>query len=89
MPELMDILKDGIDRILGFPTTPYYHLKAYDLLWDGVWLNCDQTEFSAKAVCAALREEKMEIINSTHLKASLFKMVIIIASFIQLKAQAR
>lgn len=73
MPELLDIVLDGINRVLNHPTHPFSYVTAYEFIWDGTLVNCTDTEFSAKAICAAIAQVGAEKIDATHYKTSIFK----------------
>lgn len=67
----------GIDLIFE-PKTPFLTAKAWDIMYGGVPINCDQTEFEAQAICGVFETElaaQAEKINSTHYNFSMFKGV--------------
>lgn len=55
------------------PTTMFVNLRVMDFLFDGFVFNCDASDFSAKAVCAAVKSEAqgVKVVNETHLSISL------------------
>lgn len=75
MPEVFPFIQKGLQEIFADLTSMFVNLRAYDMLYDGVEINCDKTDFAAKAICAAIGAEKVEKIDEKHFKASLFKEV--------------
>lgn len=59
------------------PTSPFMNVKVMDVLFNGIDINCDTQEFSAKAVCSSLESETkgLHIVNETFFKISMFGMV--------------
>ena len=77
MPEVLPFIQAGLHDI--FPlTSPFISVRAMDMLWDGIYIDCDKTEFTAKAICAAIAAEPVERIDEKHFKASIFKRVRIV-----------
>lgn len=75
---MMNLVVSGMDSIFDNPTTPFITAKAYDIIYDGLLINCNKTEFGAKVICAVLKNEmadKFERIDDTHLAMSLLKAV--------------
>ncbi|XP_063708634.1 sensory neuron membrane protein 1-like [Culicoides brevitarsis] len=75
-PEMMNLVVSGMDAIFDNPTTPFVTAKAYDLIFDGLLINCNKSDFGAKVICAVMRNEMMdqfEVIDESHLKLSLLK----------------
>lgn len=68
----------GLTEVFDHPNTPFIVSSVYDLLFDGIPVNCDREAFQAQAVCQALEENLGEssVLNDTHLALSLFKAVI-------------
>lgn len=75
MPDILDFIQEGLQDIFSDLPSIFMELRAYDILWDGMDIDCDKTDFSAKAVCAAIGAEKVEKVDEKHFKASLFKQV--------------
>lgn len=59
------------------PETPFVTAPVMDILFDGIDINCDTQEFSAKAICASLQSEAkgLTMFNDTFFKLSLFGAV--------------
>lgn len=77
---MMNLVVSGMDSIFDNPTTPFVTAKAWDLIYDGLVINCNKTEFGAKVICAVLKNEladKFEHIDENHLGISLLKAVCI------------
>ncbi|XP_063708645.1 sensory neuron membrane protein 1-like [Culicoides brevitarsis] len=53
-PELINFVQAGIDLIHGSPDTPFLCFNPLEPIHTGYPINCDQTEFSAKAICSAI-----------------------------------
>lgn len=58
-------------------TSPFLTVRAMDVMFDGIGINCDTNEFSVKAVCSTLQGEVsgIKIINDTYYEISLFGAV--------------
>lgn len=75
---MMDLVISGMDSIFDKPTTPFITEKAWDIIYEGIVINCNKTEFGAKVICAVLKNEmsdKVERLNETHLGLSILKSV--------------
>lgn len=74
----MSFVKTGIDLVHGSPNTPFLCFHPLEIIHTGYYINCDQTEFPAKAVCSALNaQEYFRKVNGSdkHLElAALFKV---------------
>lgn len=76
---MLTFVTRGMDMIFDNPKTPFLTAKAWDILYDGIPLNCDQTEFAAKVICTVLREEMkdaVEAVTKTDLRISMLKKVL-------------
>jgi hypothetical protein len=64
-------------KILFGPKSTFMTVKVMDLLFNGIGIDCDVHDFSAKAVCSSLESEAqgLEKFNSTYFKFSFFGMV--------------
>lgn len=75
---MITFVKTGIDLIHGRPDTPFVCFHPLEVIHTGHYLNCDQTEFAAKAICSALgAQEYIRKINGSdkHLElAAMFKV---------------
>ncbi|XP_041981607.1 sensory neuron membrane protein 1-like [Aricia agestis] len=56
-PAMLSMISKAINGIFENPSTFFITAKAIDLLFHGVRINCDRTEFAPKAVCTALKKE--------------------------------
>lgn len=75
---MMNLVISGMDSIFDKPTTPFITEKAWDIIYEGIVINCNKTEFGAKVICAVLKNEmsdKVERLNDTHLGLSILKSV--------------
>lgn len=74
---LLPMAMEGLTEVFDHPTTPFLTSTVYNLLFDGVPVNCDREAFQAQAVCQALEDKLGEksILNETHLALSLFRAV--------------
>lgn len=75
MPDIIDFIQVGLQDIFGDMPSIFVNLRAFDMIWDGIYIDCDKTGFAAKAVCAAIAAEDVEKIDEKHFRASLFKKV--------------
>lgn len=57
-PHLLDIVMKGMDLVFNNPTSIFLTMTANDFIYNGIYLNCDQHEFSGKAICAEFRETR-------------------------------
>lgn len=77
-PELINFVQDGIDLLHSRPNTPFLCISPLEVIHEGWYINCDQKEFTAKAICAALAaQDFVNKVNGSekHLKlAVLFKV---------------
>lgn len=75
---MMNLVVSGMDSIFDNPTSPFVTAKAWDIIYGGLVINCNKTEFGAKVICAVLKNElgdKFEHIDDSHLGISLLKGV--------------
>lgn len=75
MPEVLDFIQKGMQDIFNNMTSMFGTFRAFDIIWDGVYIDCDKTDFAAKSVCAAIAVENVDKIDEKHFRASLFKRV--------------
>lgn len=54
-PALLSILNKALYTIFEDPQTVYLTDKVKNILFDGSRINCNVTDFTAKAVCSQLR----------------------------------
>ncbi|XP_072940393.1 xanthine dehydrogenase-like [Epargyreus clarus] len=59
-PAMLSMLGKAFNGIFDNPTDTFLRVKALDLLFRGVIINCARTEFAPKAVCTALKKEAAE-----------------------------
>jgi len=58
LPAALKILNKAIPVILANPTSMFITTTARNILFDGVPIYCNVTDFSSKAVCAEIRKRK-------------------------------
>lgn len=74
-PELLSFISAGIDGLFRNPTSPFLTTTAENLLWEGFDVDCNVKDFSAKALCAALRAEgPVKQVTEKELKVALLNM---------------
>ncbi|XP_041981606.1 sensory neuron membrane protein 1-like [Aricia agestis] len=56
-PSMLNMVSKAINAIFENPPTYFLTVKAIDILFNGVLVNCDKTEFAPKAVCTGLKKE--------------------------------
>lgn len=64
---MLPMIVKAMKSIFNNPLTPFVKVKAMDLLFNGMEFNCDGDDFSAKAVCAAIKAEGqgVKVLNDT------------------------
>ncbi|XP_044748496.1 sensory neuron membrane protein 1-like isoform X2 [Coccinella septempunctata] len=55
-PAMLSLVSKAVTAIYRKPTSVYLTAKANDILFDGVIIDCDVSEFAAKAVCSQLHQ---------------------------------
>lgn len=77
---MLTFVQTGIGLIHGNSSSPIVCFHPLKVTHEGYYINCDQTEFAAKAICAALAaQDAIKKINGSekHLKlATLYKVFI-------------
>lgn len=64
---------EGLDIILGNPTSSFLTGSVMDILFDGIPLDCSASNFAAEAICAALvNDGGLPRINDTHVGFAMF-----------------
>jgi hypothetical protein len=59
-PAAMKILNKAIPAIFGNLTSMFLTTSATNILFDGIPIYCNVTDFSSKAVCSEIRKRKNE-----------------------------
>lgn len=82
-PGLMSMLDKALNTIFDHPTNVFMKVRALDILFEGMMINCDRTEFAPKAVCTALKKEATGLIAepNNQFRFSLFGSVSILIIF--------
>lgn len=57
---MLPLVVKAMKSIFNDPKSPFISVKAMDIIFNGVDFNCDGDDFSAKAVCAAIKSEGPE-----------------------------
>jgi hypothetical protein len=57
---MLPLVSKAMKSIFNDPKSPFISVRVMDILFDGVGFNCDGEDFSAKAVCAAIKSEGIE-----------------------------
>lgn len=57
---MLPLVVKAMKSIFNDPESPFISVKAMDIIFNGVDFNCDGDDFSAKAVCAAIKSEGPE-----------------------------
>jgi hypothetical protein len=58
LPAALKLLNKAIPTIFAKPTSMFLTTTARNVLFDGVPIYCNVTDFSSKAVCAEIRKRK-------------------------------
>lgn len=80
-PHLLNLVIEAMDIIFNKPSSIFVTMKAIDFINNGIEIDCNQTELSAKAVCAEMRRsDLLSIVNEdkTRLRFRWFDSVSII-----------
>lgn len=56
-PAMLNMIGKAFNGIFENPKDIFLRAKAMDILFRGININCDRTEFAPKAVCTALKKE--------------------------------
>lgn len=70
---MLPLVVKAMKNIFDDPKTVFTNVKAMDILFDGMSFNCDGNDFSAKAVCAAIKSEGQGVVvhNETYFSVSI------------------
>lgn len=67
---------EGLEVVFNKPKSIFIETTAWDVIWDGVPINCNQSDYQAKILCNFIRaESQIEKVTKTEMRFSLFKMV--------------
>lgn len=70
---LLPMVIEGLDIILGNPSSAFLTGPVMDILFYGIPLDCSSTNFAVEAICAALvNDGGLPRINDTHVGFALF-----------------
>jgi hypothetical protein len=58
LPAALKILNKAIPNIFENPTSMFITTKARNILFDGVPIYCNATDFSSKAICSEIKKRK-------------------------------
>lgn len=74
---MLPLVVKAMKTIFDDPKTPFINVKAMDILFNGLNFNCDGDDFSAKAVCAAIKAEGQGVVihNETFFSVSMLGSV--------------
>lgn len=56
-PALLSIINQAINPIFENPSSVYITSKVRDIMFDGMRINCNVTDFAAKAVCTQIKQQ--------------------------------
>nr|QZH55093.1 sensory neuron membrane protein 1 [Achelura yunnanensis] len=76
-PAMLNVLGKALNGIFDDPQDMFFRVRALDVLFDGVNINCARTEFAPKAVCTALKKEAnsgLKVLENNQFSFSLFGM---------------
>lgn len=70
---MLPMVSKAMSIIFDNPKTPFMKVKAKDFLFDGIKFNCDGSDFSVKAICAAIKSEGQGVhaYNDTYFSVSM------------------
>lgn len=58
-PHLLKILIEAMDIIFKKPSSIFVKMKAMEFIDNGIEIDCNHTQISAKAVCAEMRRSNL------------------------------
>nr|AGF87119.1 sensory neuron membrane protein 1 [Agrotis ipsilon] len=58
-PAMLNMIGKAMNGIFDDPPDVFMRVKALDILFRGIMINCARTEFAPKATCTALKKEKV------------------------------
>lgn len=71
--QLLPLVIEGLNVILGDPTSSFLTGSVMDILFNGIPLDCSSDVFASEAICAALvNDAGLPKINETHVGFALF-----------------
>lgn len=76
--DMLSFVAQGMDVLFDNPKNAFITTRAWDMLYEGVPINCNHFDFAPKVICAALKSEmkdQIEVVNKTELRISMFKEV--------------
>lgn len=72
---MLPLVSKAMKGIFNDPKSPFITVRVMDILFDGVGFNCGADDFSAQAVCAAIKSEGVEkgirVVNETFVSFSI------------------
>lgn len=74
-PELLELIKVAIDGILGNPKDIFFTGRLFELIFDGVFLDCSSDDFEVSGVCSEFGGgdyEAISYLNETAFRFSMF-----------------
>jgi hypothetical protein len=57
-PAALKLINKAIPHIFGHPTSVFLTAPVKNILFEGIPLYCNVTDFSAKAICSEIRKSK-------------------------------
>ncbi|XP_017775707.1 PREDICTED: sensory neuron membrane protein 1-like [Nicrophorus vespilloides] len=61
-PSALSLVNKALNSIYRGPTTPFLTASVQDILFDGVYILCNVSDFAGKAVCAQLKMEATDLV---------------------------
>lgn len=77
-PELLVFINNAMNGIFHDPKNIFFTGRLFDLLFDGIYLDCSSEDFEVSGVCSELGSEdhtEVSILNETTYKFALFEHV--------------
>lgn len=81
---MLNMIGKALNGIFDNPPDVFMRVRALDILFEGMSINCARTEFAPKAVCTALKKDApsgLVIGENNQFKFSIFGGVIFIYLF--------
>lgn len=70
-PQLLTIINKALDPLFNNPKSVFLTIKVKELLFEGIIINCNVKDFSAKAVCTQLKQQLGDLVKPGPQRGSL------------------
>lgn len=70
---MLPLLANAINIMFNYPSNAFWTGRIFDLLYDGIEINCTSDDLSVKAVCAVFDSGEFDVISPIADKKNFFK----------------